>query len=111
MSASSPYVDMRDERAYIIGHRVPVTALAALWREGASPETIQENYPSLTLAQVFGGLAYYLEHQSEVEAQLVADEETFARLRSEQQSQHPERVAEWKRRWDAHRLRQSTSAS
>ncbi|HKD75456.1 MAG TPA: DUF433 domain-containing protein, partial [Ktedonobacterales bacterium] len=89
----------------------PITALAALWREGASPETIQENYPSLSLAQVFGGLAYYLDHQAEIDAQLVADDAMFTQLQAEQQAQHPERVAEWKRRREAVRSRQATSES
>ena len=36
------YVEERDGRAYFRGSRVPLTALAALWSDGASPEAIVE---------------------------------------------------------------------
>lgn len=109
MDTNSPYITIRDGRAFIIGHRVPVTALAALWREGASPETIRENYPSISLAQVLGGLAYYLDHQAKIDDQVAKDEETFLRLQAEQLALHPERKAEWDRRRKMLEARQSTA--
>lgn len=39
-------------------------------RDNASPETIRDSFPALTLAQVYGAIAYYLDHQSESEAYL-----------------------------------------
>lgn len=80
------YVEERDGRHYIRGHRVPVTALAALWREGASPETMVENYPTLTLAQVYGGLAFYLEHRFVIDQHLLDDQATFDAGRAAQRA-------------------------
>ena len=44
MQTEKSYVEMRDGQYAVIGHRVPLAALAAFWRDGASPETICENY-------------------------------------------------------------------
>jgi uncharacterized protein (DUF433 family) len=105
MQDENAYVEMRDDRYAVRGHRVPLTALAALWRDGASPETIRENYPSLTMAQILGSLAFYLEHQEEIDSHVLEDEATFQRLRAEDQATHPDRVAEWQRRLAAVRAR------
>ncbi|MEK7405789.1 MAG: DUF433 domain-containing protein [Acidobacteriota bacterium] len=40
------------------------------FRDGASPETIQQSFPSLSLAQVYGVIAFYLSHPQESEAYL-----------------------------------------
>jgi len=50
--------------------RVTLDTLVATFREGATAETIAEQYPSLTLAEVYTALGYYLRHQAEVEAYL-----------------------------------------
>jgi uncharacterized protein (DUF433 family) len=91
------YVEERDGRFYLAGSRVPVTALAALWREGASPEAMVEDYPLLSLATVYGGLAFYLEHRAEIDRQLAEDE--------------ADRYADLDRRFAALRARDAASAS
>lgn len=58
------YVEERAGRYYLRGSRIPVTALAALWTNGISPESMGEYYPSLSLPQILGGLAFYLEHRA-----------------------------------------------
>ncbi len=42
-----------------------------LFREGISAEGMVESYPSLTLEQVHGALAFYLANQEEIDAYLV----------------------------------------
>jgi uncharacterized protein (DUF433 family) len=52
---------MRVEDAYRIGNtRVSLDSLVYLFREGLSAESMVECYPSLTLEQVHGALAFYL---------------------------------------------------
>jgi uncharacterized protein (DUF433 family) len=76
--------------ARIAGHRIRVRDIvAARDLGGLSPEEIAANvYPSLTLAQVYSGLAYYEDHRDEIdrasqsEGQLIED---FCR-------EHPELV-------------------
>jgi uncharacterized protein (DUF433 family) len=50
--------------------RVTLDTLVAAYREGATLETIADQYPALVLADVYSALGYYLRHQAEVEAYL-----------------------------------------
>ncbi|GAB4145508.1 MAG: hypothetical protein Fur0046_23150 [Cyanobacteria bacterium J069] len=50
----------------IWGTRTPVRAIAETWRMGVAPEEIPLGMPHLTLAQVFGALTYYSDHQAEI---------------------------------------------
>ena len=40
------------------------------FRGGESPEIIQQNFPSLTLEQVYGAIAFYLGRQAEIDANI-----------------------------------------
>lgn len=46
--------------------RVTLDTVVAAFREGATAETIAEQYPSLQLNQIYTVLCYYLRHQQEV---------------------------------------------
>lgn len=60
------------EGVYRIGTtRVSLDSLVYLFREGSSAEGMVESYPSLTLEQVHGSLAYYLANQAEIDAYLL----------------------------------------
>jgi uncharacterized protein (DUF433 family) len=50
----------------IKGTRTPVRAIVETWRMGVAPEVIPQGMPHLTLAQVFGALTYYSDHQEEI---------------------------------------------
>ena len=52
------------------GTRVMLDSVIAAYRAGSPPESIQEQYPALTLEDVRGSIAYYLNHQDEVDAYL-----------------------------------------
>ncbi len=65
-------------RPIIAGTRISVRTIAERVRLGDSPEQIVENYPPLTLAQVYDALSYYHEHKSEIEAEIAANEEALA---------------------------------
>jgi len=56
--------------------RVRLASVLYHHRQGATPEEIHERFPSLPLADVYAAIAYYLHHQSDVDAYLadVADE-------------------------------------
>ena len=40
------------------------------FRNGATPEQIQDSFPSLSLGAIYGAIAYYLENREAVEAYL-----------------------------------------
>jgi uncharacterized protein (DUF433 family) len=61
------YVEERDGGYYVAGERVSLDSLVYAFRRGASPESIRRSFPSLTLEQVYGAIAYYLAHEQEVD--------------------------------------------
>jgi uncharacterized protein (DUF433 family) len=63
-------VDRRNGGIYVAGSRVSLASVIYAFRSGESADTIQQNFPSLTLAQVYSGLAFYLNNEAECEAYL-----------------------------------------
>ncbi|HZO33336.1 MAG TPA: DUF433 domain-containing protein [Chloroflexota bacterium] len=59
----------------IRGTRVPVRAVACLWRATGDRDLILRNYPRLSAEDVAAALAYYAEHRSEIDAELLAEEQ------------------------------------
>lgn len=66
--------------------RVRLASVLHLHREGATPEEILESFPSLTLAEIYGAIAYYLHNRSEVDAHLAEQEAEAERVRREIES-------------------------
>jgi uncharacterized protein (DUF433 family) len=87
---SNEYVDLQDGTYRIGGTRVSPDSVVYAYRRGASPEGIQRSFPSLTLEQVHGALAFYLSHQSEIDKYLVEGEEEFEKLRQTSREIHPD---------------------
>jgi hypothetical protein len=52
------------------------------FREGCAPETIQNDFEGLTLADVYGAIAFYLDHQAEVDAYLLRRKQQWDELES-----------------------------
>lgn len=50
------------------GRAHPCGLIVEEWRLGTPPEEIPQGLPHLTLAQVFAALAYYSDHQDEINA-------------------------------------------
>lgn len=61
-------------KAAIGATRVRVNNVVFLHKQGKTPEQILIEYPDLNLAQVHAALAYYYDHQGEIEAELAEDE-------------------------------------
>ncbi len=55
------------------------------YKQGYTPEEIVDQYPHLTLAQVYTALAYYHANREEIEADLVAERIEVDRLEQEYQ--------------------------
>lgn len=60
---ASPYVAQSDGALRIVGTRVGLDSVVTHFQEGRSPEEIVHSFPTVTLAQVYGAIAYYLENQ------------------------------------------------
>jgi uncharacterized protein (DUF433 family) len=64
----SEYVEQRNGGFYVAGTRVSLDSIAYSFRAGDSPETIRQNFYSLSLEQAYGAIAFYLAHAQEVDA-------------------------------------------
>ena len=67
---STPYVTEVDGVFRVAGTRVSLDSLVYLFREGHSPESMVESYPTLSLEKVYGALAFYLANQGLVDQYL-----------------------------------------
>ena len=76
---SNGYIELRNGGFYVAGTRVSLDSLVYSFKAGDSPETIRQNFSSLTLEQVYGAMAFYLAHEQEVDANIREGEEEFHR--------------------------------
>jgi uncharacterized protein (DUF433 family) len=65
-----PLIVGEDGTIRITGSRVTLDSLVDEFKLGATAEQIQEDFPSLTLREVYGAISYYLEHEETVEEYL-----------------------------------------
>lgn len=70
------YVEKHDQVWRIKGTRVALDSIIYQFRQGRSPEAIQDAFPALSLSQVYGAIAFYLGHQAELEEYLAHNEAT-----------------------------------
>jgi uncharacterized protein (DUF433 family) len=64
---TTPLVQDDDGTIRVTGSRVTLDTLVGAFLMGATAEQIQDRFPSLLLRDIYGVIAFYLEHQSEVE--------------------------------------------
>jgi uncharacterized protein (DUF433 family) len=79
---SDQYVENYEQVFRIRGTRVALDSVIYQFQMGRSPEAIQDAFPALSLSQVYGAIAYYLDHQAELDLYLAeneATEEEFSR--------------------------------
>jgi uncharacterized protein (DUF433 family) len=63
------------ERIRIKGHRIAIEHVIGLFKGGLTPDTIvRDKFPTLTLAEVYATIAYYLANQEAVELYLQQSE-------------------------------------
>jgi uncharacterized protein (DUF433 family) len=64
------YVELRGGVYRIEGSRVSLESVILLFLDGASPESVVDEFPTLTLEQVYGAITFYLAHRAEIDAYL-----------------------------------------
>lgn len=83
------YVEPHNGGYRVAGKRVSLDSLVYAYRRGQTPESIQQSFPTLTLEEVYGAIAFYLSHQEDVDRTILDDEAEFERLRSEARDADP----------------------
>jgi uncharacterized protein (DUF433 family) len=74
----------------IAGTRVSLDSVIHSFWEGATPEEICQDFPSLSLAQVYEAIAYYLKQRDKVDAYLQAGRDGAEKLQQEFSGRHRE---------------------
>ena len=75
------YVEERNGGLYVAGTRVSLDSIVRCFNDGLSPETILAEFDTLTLAQVYGAIAHYLENQPAIDAYRAHQKQRFASVR------------------------------
>ena len=92
------YVETRNGGYYVSGTRVSLDSVVYAFRRGASPETIRNSFPTLTLEQVYGAIAFYLSKQAEIDEYLSKSEEAYEAARQANHEQlRKEKPELWER--------------
>jgi uncharacterized protein (DUF433 family) len=75
------YVEERNGGYYVADTRISLVSIVQCFNEGLSPEAILAEFETLTLAQVFGAITFYLENQPAIDAYRVRQTQRFEATR------------------------------
>lgn len=103
MSSVATYDHKCEGKRFIGDSQVTLQSVIVNWQRGASPERIQESFPSLPLVAIYGAITYYLEHQTELDAHFQETHGILAAHQASVEAEHPEFFADLRTRLDAHR--------
>lgn len=70
--------------------RVRLESVVVAFRQGDSPEQIADSFDALTLAEVYGVIAYYLKHREEVDGYLAQQAAAAEDWQRGTEAEHPE---------------------
>ena len=75
------YVEKRNGGYYLLGSRASLEPIVQEFLEGASPESIVERFPTLSLEQVCGAITFYLANRQEIDSYLAESERLWQEAR------------------------------
>lgn len=83
------YVRVDGDSYRISGSRVSLDSIVYDYLSGLSPESIADNFDTLSLEQVYGAITFYLSHKHEVDRHLMQNRAKFDSLRKQARESHP----------------------
>ena len=86
---SKDYVEQVGEAYRVAGSRVSLDSIVYCFWNGDSPESIVQSFPVLTLEQVYGAIAYYLDHQDEIDQYIKQGEPDYEAKREASRKADP----------------------
>ena len=81
LTPSNPLIEDRDGTIRLAGSRVPLDTVIYEFNQGATPEQIQDSFPSIALHTIYSAIAFYLEHQAAIDDYLRGREREAEELR------------------------------
>jgi uncharacterized protein (DUF433 family) len=94
----------------ITGTRITLDSVIQAFHDGATPEEMCQDFPSLPLAQVYGILAFYLNQQDALDAYLAEQAQTSTIIRQELQTTYAAFFTDLRRRLTARRTSSTSHA-
>ena len=70
----------RGGRPCVAGTGITVHRIVGWYKAGQTPEEIADDYPHLSLAQVYAALAFYHANSTQIDAEMQAEQEEEERL-------------------------------
>jgi hypothetical protein len=83
------YIEERDAGYWIAQTRISLDSVVYSFLNGESPESIAQNFPFLSLEQVYGAIAFYLANRELVDDYLEEGEAEFRRLQQSCKEKSP----------------------
>ncbi|MBI3303945.1 MAG: DUF433 domain-containing protein [Deltaproteobacteria bacterium] len=83
------YAEQHDGGYWVTGTRVSLDSVVYAFLDDLSPESIVDNFETLTLEQAYGAIAYYLGHRAEIDAYLKQSEAEFDEFCRQMREAHP----------------------
>ncbi|MBC8163765.1 MAG: DUF433 domain-containing protein [Roseiflexaceae bacterium] len=85
----APLVTDHDGVIRVGDTRVTLATIVTAFHQGATAETIAQQYPSLTLADIYAAISYYLRHQRDVDIYLAAQQQEADGVRQQNEARFP----------------------
>ena len=79
---NTPLILGADGTIRIKGSRVSLDVIVRQFKQGATAEQLLEDFPSLTLRDIYGAIYYYLDNTEAVEGYLHQQEDSTAEMRA-----------------------------
>jgi uncharacterized protein (DUF433 family) len=78
----APLVRGEDGTIRVAGTRITLDSIVHAYQHGDSAEQILDSFPSLTLKDIYGAIAYYLQFPEQIEKYLLEQSVGAARIRT-----------------------------
>ena len=105
------YVTHIDGAYRITESRVSLASVVYAWRDGLSPENMKENFPVLTLEEVYGAITFYLANQTAIDTYLSQSEAKFEAARQQSIEQLRQHKPQLYARLVAYKQRKTTATA
>lgn len=83
------YIEQREQGYWIAGTRISLDSVVYAFLDGDSPENIAQNFPLISLEQVYGAIAFYLANRELVDIYLKEGEAEFEKLQHSLRIKNP----------------------
>ena len=89
LTMTVPLTRIEDGTLRVSGTRIPIDRIVYAYQQGQTPEQICQDFPTVSFADVYAVIGYYLQHRELIDAYLRVREQEAAELRQEIERELP----------------------